>query len=138
MSEQVNEMNLPVISLPVMGTQGMDDNQPAADSSITVGTPGQVHSPACVSVYAESIAACGAYDPTCGVATFDIVFNVGVLEGNTSKTYRVVKRIAIDKCKIACEAECAPPISVVETKAEEKKAETAAAVKRFKILAGLE
>jgi len=136
MSEQINEMNLPVISVPTIGTQSSYASD--AVDSVVIGSPHHQHDPACVSVYAESISSSGAFDPACDVVSFDVVFSVGILEGNTSKTYRVVKRIGIDKCKIACEAECSSPITVVETKAEEKKAEAASVAKRFRILAGLE
>lgn len=142
MSGQVTEMNLPIISVPPMGTVGQMDAvpspAPAESPSIVVGSPDGDWDPACISVYAESIVASGTYDAESPVCTFDVVFSVGIREGDCSKTYRVVKRIGIDKVKLACEAECSTPVSVVEDKAEARKAEAAATAKRFRILAGLE
>lgn len=138
MSEQVNEMNLPVISVAPVGAEAAPANVPAEDPSIVVGSPNHQHDPASVTVYAESISPSGTFDPKSNVMTFDVVFSVGIYEGDVSKTYRVVKRIGIDKCKLACDAECSTPVSIVEEKTEARKAEAAATAKRFRVLAGLE
>lgn len=136
MPEQTNEMHLPIISVPPMG--GEVAPAPAEDPSIVVGSPDNSRAPSCISIYAESITASGSYDSESPVCTFDVVFNVGIREGDTSKTYRVVKRIGIDKVKLACDAECSSPVSIVEELAQARKAEAAATAKRFRILAGLE
>ncbi len=139
MPDQVNEMNLPLISVAPVGAEAdASVPAPAEDPSIVVGSPDNSRHPSCVSVYAESITMSGAYSEESPVCTFDVVFNVGIREGETSKTYRVVKRIGIDKVKLACDAECSSPVSIVEEKAEARKAEAAATAKRFRILAGLE
>ena len=150
MTQKVSEMNLPVISVPPMAVAGGvetyqpgvapdDASTPYEDPSIVVGTPSRViHDPATISIYPDSITPSGVYSPESPVVTFDIVFSVGVVEDGVSKTYRVVKRIGIDKCKLACDAECSAPVSIVEEKSEARKAEAAATAKRFRILAGLE
>lgn len=142
MTQTTNEMtiNLPMVSVPPMAAEPVAHPaaEPAFDPSVVIGSPNSSMHPSCISVYAENITASGAYDPECEVCTFDVVFNVGIREGDTSKTYRVVKRIGIDKVKLACDAECSTPVSVVEHAAEAKKAEAAATAKRFRILAGLE
>lgn len=145
MSNAVNEMaiNLPVVSVPPMTAAPQSAMEPPAppmpsDAVMTIGSPVHQHDPACISVYAESITSSGAYDETSESCMFDVVFNVGVREGDCSKTYRVVKRICLDKVKLACEAECSTPVSVVEHADQAKKAEAAATAKRFRVLAGLE
>lgn len=142
MPQAINEMtvNLPMVSVsPIAAPQSaMQSDTPSIDSSAVIGSPMTPREPSCISVYAESILQSGAYDPECNVCSFDVVFNVGIREGDISKTYRVVKRIGIDKVKLACDAECSTPISVVEHNEEAKKAEAAATAKRFRILAGLE
>jgi hypothetical protein len=144
MSNPVNEMaiNLPMVSVtpvaPAPAGYSDLDVAPQADSAITIGSPSTSRHPSCISVYAESISMAGAYDPDSESCMFDVVFNVGIREGETSKTYRVVKRISLDKVKLACDAECSAPISVVEHAEEAKKAQAAQTAKRFRILAGLE
>lgn len=144
MPEQTNEMHLPVISVSPMAAQdGAMDVPPttsdaAVDPSVVIGSPDNSRHPSCISVYAESITMSGAYDTESPICTFDVVFNVGIREGEVSKTYRVVKRIGLDKVKLACDAECSAPVSIVEEKTQERKAEAAATAKRFRILAGLE
>lgn len=142
MSKLTNEMaiNLPITSVPPVTGPVADAPMPApeVDQSVVIGSPDNSRQPSCISVYAESIQPSGSYDPECAVCTFDVVFNVGIREGEMSKTYRVVKRIGIDKVKLACDAECSTPISIVEEKSQQKKEEAAATAKRFRILAGLE
>ena len=153
MAEPTNEMaiNLPIIGVPPVGV--VDVPSPVQDmgDSMVVGAPQHDHDPAKVTVYANNISPVtgnwnqpvpsdgGPAPEVSPVAVFDIVFSVGVdCGGGVTKTYQVVKRIGIDKCKIACEAECSTPVSVVESQSEELKAEAAATKKRFRILAGLE
>lgn len=142
MPEITTEMaiNLPITSVPPVSAPVAEPDMasPAVDPSVAIGSPDNSRHPSVISVYAESIQPSGAYDPDCAVCTFDVVFNVGIREGDTSKTYRVVKRIGIDKVKLACDAECSTPVSIVEDKSEQKKAEAAATARRFRILAGLE
>ena len=149
MTQQTNEMsiNLPMVSISPedsmaaadpMGTTPQMDAPYPADDSVVMGNPNNSRHPSCISVYAETISPSGSYDPECEVCTFDVVFNVGIREGEISKTYRVVKRIGVDKVKLACDAECSSPVSIVEEKAQEKKAASAAQAKRFRVLAGLE
>jgi hypothetical protein len=151
MSKTTNEMNLPIISVPMMGISGttagpamempgQDQKVPAsyADETMVIGSPHMSHDASCISICAESIQPCGGYDPECEVCTFDVIFNVCIREGDTSKTYRVIKRIGIDKIKLACDAECSAPISIVESKTEALKEQASATTQRFRRLAGLD
>ena len=141
MSNQVNEfaINLPVVNVAPAGADvPAQEPAPAVDPSMVIGSPDNARAPSCISIYAETITASGSYDSESPVCTFDVVFNVGIREGETSKTYRVIKRIGIDKVKLACDAECSAPVSIVEEKAEAKKALAAAQAKRMRQIAGLE
>lgn len=148
MNQRTNEMaiNLPMVSpSPVGDTEAGDyypsevpTVEPEIDTSVVIGSPDNSRHPSCVTVYADSITASGSYDPENGVCAFDVVFSVGIQDGDTSKTYRVVKRIGIDKVKLACDAECSTPVSIVEHMTEAKKAASAATAKRFRQIAGLE
>lgn len=153
MADTTNEMNLPVISAPAMGVTG-DVNaamtSPGAmaavaydvpaedeyDDTIVVGSPRGQYDPSMITVYSNSITPV-TYGGADEVAAFDVVFSVGISVDGTSKTYQVVKRIGIDKCKIACEAACSTPVSIVESKSATI-ADAEATKKRFRRLAGLE
>jgi len=149
-SKTTNEMNLPIINVPMMGisstTAGPAMEMPRqekavssySDETMVIGSPDVSRQPADVSICAENIQPCGGYDPECEVCTFDVVFNVCIREGDTSKTYRVIKRIGIDKVKLACEAECSAPVSIVESKAAALKEQADATTRRFRHLAGLD
>lgn len=142
MSEQTNEMALSVVSAPSMGAVGGDVafQAPAMDSavdSVAIGSPTREQDPKNITVYSNSITPV-TYQSSDAVAAFDVVFSVGIMcEDGSTKTYQVVKRIGIDKCKIACEAECSTPVSIVESK-RAAIAEAAETKSRFRKLAGLE
>lgn len=141
MPQTTNEMaiNLPMISVPPMGADmEAPMPEPEIDTSVVVGSPDNNRPASVISVYADSITPSGSYDEASTVCTFDVVFNVGIREGDTSKTYRVVKRIGIDKVKLACDAECSAPVAIVEHVAEARKALAAAQAKRMRQIAGLE
>lgn len=143
MADTTNEMNLPIISVPMMGADtpapapvvSYDD---AEDATIAVGSPVDQHNAADITVFANSITPVSYGAANEEVAAFDVVFSVGINCDGVSKTYQVVKRIGVDKCKIACEASCSTPVSIVESKSEALKEEAAATAKRFRRLAGLE
>lgn len=113
-----------------------------AETSITIGNPAPevvVQDSSSITVFANSINAT-SYNEKSDIVSFDIVFAVGVIgEDGSSKSYQVVKRIGIDKCKIAAEAEKTTPMSIVEGKKEVKEQKPVISeAKRFRILAGLE
>lgn len=130
-------INLPVISVPMMAAAGMTADEPGCD--VMEVPPEAAPMPSCadVSVYAQTISPTSytADDP---LATFDVVFSVGIYDKDTqsTRTYQVVKRIGVDKLKLAAEAEKTSVLSVVESKATEKA--PSATARRFKTLAGLE
>ena len=68
-----------------------------------------------ITVYAGSISSV-SYSETDPIACFDVIFTVGMNCGGRSETYQVVKRIGIDKVKIAAQASAGSPVSVVESK----------------------
>jgi hypothetical protein len=127
----------------VDASYGGDAALSQSTGSIEIGTPksGAID-PSTISVYANTITPVSYNMDSTAVAAFDVVFSVGIIgEGGTSKTYQVVKRIGIDKCKIAGEVSSSTPVSVVEAKLEPKvetKKPVITEAKRFRILAGLE
>lgn len=148
MTQATNEMVLSMISAPVMGVGGtttsteqgtaMQDDVEMSDSMV-IGAPASMHDPKSITVYANSINPVSYSGDVDGVAAFDVVFSVGMnCADGTCKTYQVVKRIGIDKIKIAHEAESSTPVSIVEARVEAKKAAALAEAKRFRVLAGLE
>lgn len=146
MADITTEMNMPIISAPALGVTGdvnsamsapvvaYDDAQ---DATIAVGSPAGVFCASDITIYSNSITPV-QYAGSDEVACFDVVFSVGINCDGVSKTYQVVKRIGIDKCKIAQEASCSTPVSIVESKSAALKEEAAATRKRFRRLAGLE
>lgn len=147
----INEFNLPLVCPPPVSTPiGMDMIQtsvqdPVSQPPVFVEPPAPSYSPNDITVYASSIT---PVDSMGGVATsamkdapekvvqdiaqFDIVFNVGVnCGGGVSKTYQVVKRIGVDKCRLACDAESTTPVSIVESQDVDSK-------RRWRKLAGME
>jgi 2-hydroxychromene-2-carboxylate isomerase len=113
----------------------------AGDTSMAIGSPAPATmDPKMITVYANSINPISYSGEADGVAAFDIVFSVGVNCGDSSKTYQVVKRIGIDKARIAAEVENAQPMSIVEAQpapvVEEKK-QVITEVQRMRRLAGL-
>jgi hypothetical protein len=142
MRKLTNEMALSIISAPVMGIGGdvgMGAQAPAAsamDSSVAIGSPTSQYDPQNISVYSQSITPV-SYNTGDEVAAFDIVFSVGINCGDEgTKTYMVVKRIGIDKRKIADEAGSTTPVSIVEGKSTTATAEETK--RRFRRLAGLD
>ncbi len=156
MSEaQVNEfaLNLPVVSAEPTVDFAVDPGYadqaavmmttPGAEpeSAVTIGAPAPaVVDPTTVTVYANSINPISYSGDANGIAAFDVVFSVGLACADGScKTYQVVKRIGIDKCKIAAEVENSTPVSIVEAKVEETvKPRVNESVSRARRLAGLE
>lgn len=92
-----------------------------------------------INIFASSINATEYTVMANGIASFDVVFSVNITDevGNT-KTYQVVKRIGVDKCKMAAEAESGTPVSIVETKKVVEQKPVLTEAQRFKRLAGLE
>lgn len=112
------------------------------DCSIAVGDPAVSCEldPKNIWVYMQSMTNIGDTDPNAPVAAFDVVFSIGVADGKGgSCTYQVVKRIGVDKVKLAQQACQGTPVSIVEAKTEEKPAQkTFLEGSRFRRLAGLE
>jgi hypothetical protein len=143
MSTKLDEFSLSSIPFVATPSEVPADSAmaPTGDATIAIGSPAPaVVDPKMISVYANSINPISYSGEADGVAAFDIVFSVGVMCGDSSKTYQVVKRIGIDKARIAAEVENAQPMSIVEAtpapKVEEKK-QVITEVQRMRRLAGL-
>jgi len=103
------------------------------DSTITVSPA--VSPVKNVTVYANSInpVSYGDDDP---IVAFDCVFSVGIVcpDTGSTKTYQVVKRIGVDRMKMAADAESTTPVSIVEAK---KPGQFLTSTARLKALSGL-
>lgn len=110
-------------------------NEP--DETVVVGSPAVSSSQ--VTVYANSIQPVSIGDDGSGIAVFDVVFSVGIAPGDgTCKSYQVVKRIGIDKARIAVEVQQSTPMSIVEETKAATKPMVNESVRRARRLAGLE
>lgn len=93
--------------------------------------PADVDSSSCdhISVSMDS-AQITNYDMKSPTVLVDMVLSVSVNDpGNgSSKNYKIVKRISMDKCKLACDAEHLIPVQVVE---EDDPLETAQIMEQF-------
>ncbi len=134
MTQQVNEFSIdipmstpvPPLSPPVEYVQNNGYAGSAAavmspagvgdDYAIAVGDVAETDSgmdASKITVYAGNISPV-SYNDSDPIACFDVVFTVGMNCDGQSKTYQVVKRIGIDKVKIAAQASAGAPVSVVE------------------------
>lgn len=89
--------------------------------SVTIGSPVQTSS--CAAIKPEQISVIAntprvnTFNATKEVLTFDVVFDVTIQKDDGCyECYQVVKRIGIDKCKLAAEALCSDPVNIVESK----------------------
>ena len=143
---QVNDFDISMaMDTPMANSASVVPTAPEAapETSVVVGTPMPAGRDAStITVYANSINPASYGGEANGVAAFDVVFSVGVTcEDGSCKTYQVVKRIGIDKCKIASEAESSTPVSIVEAEKVEEPVQSKPVIseaKRMRILAGLE
>lgn len=113
------------------------------DETVVIGSPVdeiEKCDAAQINVYSSSFTA-SEYGPSdSNIVSFDVVFTVTISDNNSTncKTYQVVKRIGVDKCKLAAEASSGTPISIIEAKKVVDQKPILSEAKRFKRLAGLE
>ena len=134
-----SEFQLPTSDMPPEGMEITTDVSP--DGSIAIGAPAAAPGmdPKSVYIYANSINPVSSMDDS-NIVAFDIVFSVSCScpDTGTASTYQVVKRIGIDKMKMADAAKSTTPISIVEAKQPEPpKPSLRMSTDRFKALAGL-
>ena len=90
------------------------------DDSVTMGSPAVSPSLEAkdVTVYALSINPVSSMGDS-PIVAFDVIFSVNCTcpESGRAETYQVVKRIGVDKLKLANTAKSSTPISIVEAKA---------------------
>lgn len=122
-------------SASVMSPAGMGD-----DSSIAIGDVAEIdpfQDPRNITVYAGNITPV-SFSTSDEISSFDIVFSIGVVNNGESKTYQVVKRVGVDKCKIAAQAAAGTPVSIVETKEPPKTKPAFSEIQRMRRIAGLD
>lgn len=138
-------MNLPIFCPPNVGAATPAETQPVAKFDLTVDTevPSDVKADCShISVYFDS-ATSVSYDENAPDAAFDVVLTVTIRNPETEviKSYKKVKRIALNKVKLALEVENDTPETVIEGEDPEVvKAEMDAyfAAAKARRLAGLE
>lgn len=110
------------------------------DQSMTIGAPmaNPGLDPATVTVYAESINAV-SYGGDSTVVAFDVVFSISCVcpESGRTESYKVVKRIGVDKMKLANDAKSSVPVSIVEAKAPAVREQFLVSKERARVFAGL-
>ena len=121
----------------VMSASGAGDDAAIAIGDIAANDP--TMDPSKITVYAGNISPV-SYSGSDPISCFDVVFTVGINCDGVSKTYQVVKRIGIDKCKIAAQASANAPVSVVESVKEtiQQTKPVISEVQKFRRLAGLD
>lgn len=117
---QVNEfaINLPMTSVGGLGADMAMTATPSVDITPMMQLPPDVdpHQFDHISVYMDS-AQVTNYDPRSPIVQIDMVLSVSISDPagtGCSNTYKMVKRVAMDKCKLACDAENLTPVTVVE------------------------
>ena len=106
-----------VVNLPQTPTITQDGE--GVDPAMVIGDPaiaGNI-TPANVCVYADGINPV-SYMGDAPIVTFDVVFSVAITcpVTNTVETYKVVKRIGVDRLKMAECAKMSMPVAVLEQK----------------------
>jgi hypothetical protein len=116
----VNEfaINLPITSAGAVGMEVAPPPAPApVDVTASYTLPADVDASSCdhIGVYMDSAQVMN-YDPKSPTVLVDMVLSVSVTDPATgsTKNYKMVKRISMDKCKLACDAEHLTPVQVVE------------------------
>jgi len=154
-------MNLPMIGTSPIGNTVSElpaevpaDQVPAEPEMYDVTADTEL--PACISpecshitVSVDSASGAGPYSDSSPEVFVDLVLNVNIMEKpedgsvgyGTTRTYKIVKRVSLDKLKLAFQAESETPVSIVEAlspEALQKQAASARAAQRARQLAGLE
>lgn len=146
------------INLPMTGVTGVGGTAKSAvpapaygyyDITADCSLPAEV-SKNCEHIYAYLDSATTTNrDQTNSKLTIDLVLTIAVTNPSTGSTssYKIVKRVAMDKCKLAIQAEDETPYQVIEATTPEQKAKRLAesraakravqAAHRAKELAGL-
>lgn len=134
--------NLPISTVPALATQCAE---PAIDATASVAVPPDIspeHKHITVNLDSTQLVCYNAEEPC---VTFDMVLNVSICDPqlNNTRYFKMVKRLVMDKVKLALQAETMVPVQVIEAETEESKAKklaeesAAAAATRAKQLAGL-
>lgn len=111
-----NEMDVSMALVPTDVTTDETDG-----GSMVIGTPAEapapVEGPAQENIYVYANSVTGGSDvPGSNITTFDVTFTVSCTcpESGKYTTYQMIKRIGVDKVKMAAEAASTVPVSIVE------------------------
>jgi hypothetical protein len=135
-------LNLPMAGIGTVATE-VPPEMPSYDVTASYTLPPDVATDACshISVYVDS-ATMSTYDATNPQACVDLVLSVSIQNPTNQQTscYKLVKRVAFDKVKLACQVEGTTPSQVIEAVTPEQEARRLAemqAAQRARVLAGL-
>lgn len=120
-------INLPMAGVGSVGSSAVSYTPPAmepcADMTAKMTMPADIDPMSCdhIGVYVDSANVVN-YDPSNPMVCVDMVMTVTITPPGSGATssYKMVKRISMDKVKLACQAECETPISVVEEETPEQ------------------
>ncbi len=133
--EQQTHENLNV-TLPVVSIEPIQNQDTAGSIGAELEVSDVELDPSCIYIWAEGIKSAGG-DQSESCACFDITFNISVSDSTrgslgSHSTFSIVKRVKVDKVKLASQAAAQGPAAVIENK------EQRAHLKRLRTLAGLE
>lgn len=130
--EQQTHENLNV-TLPVVSIEPIQNQDTAGSIGAELEVSDVELDPSCIYIWAEGIKSVGG-DQSESCACFDITFNISVSDSTrgSPSTFSIVKRVKVDKVKLASQAAAQGPAAVIENK------EQRAHLKRLRTLAGLE
>ena len=116
-------------------------NMGEPDIAVTIGTPAVCTyknlEPSKISIFAGA-AKINSFKSSNNIATFDMPFDVTIEnEDGSFSCYQIIKRIGVDKCKLANEALFDVPVSVVENKKINEVAASSSNIFQMRRLAGL-
>lgn len=134
---QVNEF---AMNLPISSVGGAEGPPPAVkgyhpvDVTAMTTVPADVDTSSCdhIGVYVDSTQLVN-YDPKSPTVIVDMVLSVSITDPATGigKNYKMVKRLAMDKCKLACDAENMTDVQMVEDIGEDDPLEVAQIMEQF-------
>lgn len=126
------------ISLPSDAVTTDDGSPVEINKDVSISNPvSNMIRPEMVYVYTNHITPVST-TPENTVVYFDVIFSVSITEENTdtTSTHQVVKRIGIDKMKLANDAKMTTP-TMVESKKPVNEGQSLTTTNRLKALAGL-
>lgn len=140
-------INLPMVDVTPMGAMHgapeVSTSYAPVDVTRAYDIPADIDKTQCshITVCVDS-AQVTSYDETCPTVEVDLVLNICMRDPQSgqSSSYKLIKRLCMDKIKLACQAEHETPYQVLEAitpEQEAKKLSEQQAAQRARVLAGI-